>query len=116
MTAYVIAPFAESKQGTYGSLGLAAALLLDLFLMSRLVDRDRSRQRHALGAASTAPVIELVQHERFEPDHGDAEQEVREPRQQRVSPPAVGAPPDGEAPAGELEPAERERAGRGSTI
>jgi uncharacterized BrkB/YihY/UPF0761 family membrane protein len=36
VTAYFIAPFAGNKQGTYGSLGLAAALLLDLFLLSRL--------------------------------------------------------------------------------
>lgn len=35
--AYVIAPQAASKQGTYGSLGMAAALLLGLFLISRLV-------------------------------------------------------------------------------
>ena len=33
---YVIAPLADSKQGTYGSLGLAAALLLDLYLISRV--------------------------------------------------------------------------------
>ena len=37
VTVYLIAPLAGNKQGTYGSLGLAAALLLDLFLMSRLV-------------------------------------------------------------------------------
>ena len=35
--AYFIAPQASSKQGTYGSLGIAAALLLGLFLISRLV-------------------------------------------------------------------------------
>jgi uncharacterized BrkB/YihY/UPF0761 family membrane protein len=35
--AYVIAPQAASKHGTYGSLGIAAALLLGLFLISRLV-------------------------------------------------------------------------------
>lgn len=35
--AYVIAPQAGSKQGTYGSLGIAAALLLALFLLSRLI-------------------------------------------------------------------------------
>ena len=35
--AYVIAPQASSKQGTYGSLGIAAALLLGLDLISRLV-------------------------------------------------------------------------------
>ena len=37
VTAYVLAPYASSKQGTYGSLGIAAALLLGLFLISRLV-------------------------------------------------------------------------------
>jgi uncharacterized BrkB/YihY/UPF0761 family membrane protein len=37
VTAYVIAPQAVSKQGTYGSLGIAAALLLGLYLISRLV-------------------------------------------------------------------------------
>jgi membrane protein len=35
--AYFIAPQAGSKQGTYGSLGIAAALLLGLFLISRLI-------------------------------------------------------------------------------
>ena len=35
--AYFIAPQASSKQGTYGSLGIAAALLLGLYLISRLV-------------------------------------------------------------------------------
>jgi membrane protein len=34
---YVITPFALAKQGTYGALGVAAALLLGLFLISRLV-------------------------------------------------------------------------------
>ena len=37
VTAYVIAPQASSKQGTYGSLGIAAALLLGFYLISRLV-------------------------------------------------------------------------------
>ena len=37
VTAYFIAPQAISKQGTYGSLGIAAALLLGLYLISRLV-------------------------------------------------------------------------------
>jgi uncharacterized BrkB/YihY/UPF0761 family membrane protein len=36
VTVYVIAPQAASKQGTYGALGIAAALLLSLFLISRL--------------------------------------------------------------------------------
>ncbi|HEY1317157.1 MAG TPA: YhjD/YihY/BrkB family envelope integrity protein [Gaiella sp.] len=35
--AYAITPWALAKQGTYGALGLAAALLLSLFLISRLV-------------------------------------------------------------------------------
>jgi uncharacterized BrkB/YihY/UPF0761 family membrane protein len=34
---YVIAPWAITKRGTYGALGAAAALLLGLYLMSRLV-------------------------------------------------------------------------------
>jgi uncharacterized BrkB/YihY/UPF0761 family membrane protein len=37
VTVYFIGPFAANKQGTYGALGLAAALLLELFLLSRLV-------------------------------------------------------------------------------
>jgi uncharacterized BrkB/YihY/UPF0761 family membrane protein len=37
VTAFFIVPDAESKQGTYGSLGLAAALLLGLFFLSRVV-------------------------------------------------------------------------------
>ena len=37
VTAYFIAPYAISKQGTYGALGLAAALLLGLFLLCRLM-------------------------------------------------------------------------------
>jgi uncharacterized BrkB/YihY/UPF0761 family membrane protein len=35
--AYVITPYALAKQGTYGALGVAAALLVGLFLISRLV-------------------------------------------------------------------------------
>jgi uncharacterized BrkB/YihY/UPF0761 family membrane protein len=35
--AYVIAPMALSKQGTYGALGIAAALLLGLFFIGRLM-------------------------------------------------------------------------------
>jgi uncharacterized BrkB/YihY/UPF0761 family membrane protein len=35
--AYVIAPYALAKQGTYGALGIAAGLLVGLFLVSRLV-------------------------------------------------------------------------------
>jgi uncharacterized BrkB/YihY/UPF0761 family membrane protein len=37
VVAYVITPWALAKQGTYGALGLAAALLVCLFLISRLV-------------------------------------------------------------------------------
>jgi uncharacterized BrkB/YihY/UPF0761 family membrane protein len=36
-TAYVLEPWALSKQGTYGALGVAAALLLGLFVFCRLV-------------------------------------------------------------------------------
>jgi len=35
--AYVITPYAIAKQGTYGALGVAAGLLVGLFLISRLV-------------------------------------------------------------------------------
>ena len=34
---YVITPWALAKQGTYGALGVAAALLVGLFLISRLI-------------------------------------------------------------------------------
>jgi uncharacterized BrkB/YihY/UPF0761 family membrane protein len=37
VAAYVIAPWAITKQGTYGALGAAAALLLALFFLSRLI-------------------------------------------------------------------------------
>lgn len=37
VTAYVITPYAVAKEGTYGSLGMAAALLVGLFLVTRLV-------------------------------------------------------------------------------
>jgi uncharacterized BrkB/YihY/UPF0761 family membrane protein len=37
VTAYVIAPMTLSKQGMYGALGMAAALLLGLYLISRLM-------------------------------------------------------------------------------
>jgi uncharacterized BrkB/YihY/UPF0761 family membrane protein len=36
-TAYVLEPWAISKQGTYGALGVAAALLFGIFLFCRLV-------------------------------------------------------------------------------
>lgn len=35
--AYLITPYAVAKQGTYGALGAAAALLVTLFMISRLV-------------------------------------------------------------------------------
>ncbi len=37
ITAYVFGPYALQKQGTYGALGLAAALLLGLFILGRLL-------------------------------------------------------------------------------
>ena len=37
VTAYVLEPYAVAKEGTYGAMGAAAALLLGLFLLSRLV-------------------------------------------------------------------------------
>jgi len=37
VTAYYLVPEAENKQGTYGVLGLAASLLLGLFLFSRIM-------------------------------------------------------------------------------
>ena len=37
VTTYLISPNAESKQGTYGSIGVAAALLLGLFFISRVI-------------------------------------------------------------------------------
>jgi uncharacterized BrkB/YihY/UPF0761 family membrane protein len=36
-TAYVLEPWALNKQGTYGALGAAAALLFAIFLISRLI-------------------------------------------------------------------------------
>jgi uncharacterized BrkB/YihY/UPF0761 family membrane protein len=36
-TAYVLEPWALSKHGTYGALGVAAALLLGLFVLCRLI-------------------------------------------------------------------------------
>jgi membrane protein len=36
VVAYVITPWALAKQGTYGALGVAAALLFGLFLISRV--------------------------------------------------------------------------------
>ena len=37
VTAYYIGPEAGRKQSTYGSLGLAAALLLGLYIIGRLI-------------------------------------------------------------------------------
>jgi uncharacterized BrkB/YihY/UPF0761 family membrane protein len=37
VTVYVIEPWAVAKEGTYGALGVAAALLFGLFLLSRLI-------------------------------------------------------------------------------
>jgi uncharacterized BrkB/YihY/UPF0761 family membrane protein len=37
VAAYLMGPWALSKQGTYGALGIAAALLIALFLVSRLM-------------------------------------------------------------------------------
>jgi uncharacterized BrkB/YihY/UPF0761 family membrane protein len=37
LTAYVLEPYAVAKAGTYGAMGAAAALLLGLFLLSRLI-------------------------------------------------------------------------------
>jgi uncharacterized BrkB/YihY/UPF0761 family membrane protein len=37
VAAYVLEPYAIAKEGTYGAMGAAAALLLGLFLLSRLV-------------------------------------------------------------------------------
>jgi uncharacterized BrkB/YihY/UPF0761 family membrane protein len=37
VAAYAFAPWAASRQGTYGALGIAAALLFGLFLVSRLM-------------------------------------------------------------------------------
>jgi uncharacterized BrkB/YihY/UPF0761 family membrane protein len=39
LAAYVLAPYALNKQGTYGALGLVAALLVGLFVISRLMVR-----------------------------------------------------------------------------
>ena len=37
LAAYLLAPYALAKQGTYGALGLAAALLFGLFIVGRLI-------------------------------------------------------------------------------
>ena len=59
VTAYFIGPQAANKEGTYGALGVAAALLLGLFLLSRLAIASavlnatlwRRRERRAGGVA-----------------------------------------------------------------
>jgi uncharacterized BrkB/YihY/UPF0761 family membrane protein len=35
--AYLLGPYALQKQGTYGALGMAAALLLSLWVLGRLL-------------------------------------------------------------------------------
>ena len=55
LTAYLIAPQASSKQGTYGALGLAAALLLGLYFISEARRCDRRPERDALGATRARP-------------------------------------------------------------
>jgi uncharacterized BrkB/YihY/UPF0761 family membrane protein len=37
VTVYVVAPYSLNKEGTYGALGLAAGLMVGLFLISRLI-------------------------------------------------------------------------------
>ena len=37
LAVYLLAPYALAKQGTYGVLGVAAALLLGLFILGRLI-------------------------------------------------------------------------------
>jgi uncharacterized BrkB/YihY/UPF0761 family membrane protein len=37
LAAYLLAPYALQKQGTYGALGLAAALLLSLWALGRVL-------------------------------------------------------------------------------
>jgi uncharacterized BrkB/YihY/UPF0761 family membrane protein len=54
-TAYVLEPYAVAKQGTYGVLGAAAALLLGLFILCRLV---------VAGAVLNATLWERGQRER----------------------------------------------------
>jgi membrane protein len=67
VAAYFIAPWSLSKQGTYGALGIAAALLFALYVVGRLMvgtavlnatlwDRKlRAAQRSPAETASTAP-------------------------------------------------------------
>jgi uncharacterized BrkB/YihY/UPF0761 family membrane protein len=68
-TTFFIGPSAEAKQGTYGSLGVAAALLLGLFFLSRVIvatavlnatlweRRSRSPEGPASPASGDAPPV-----------------------------------------------------------
>jgi uncharacterized BrkB/YihY/UPF0761 family membrane protein len=57
--AYVITPWALAKEGTYGALGVAAALLVGLFLISRLAVAtavvNATLSERALRSAAGAP-------------------------------------------------------------
>ena len=60
LAAYVLSPYAVAKQGTYGALGAAAALLFGLFVLSRLVVAAAVLnvtlwERHERGARVPAP-------------------------------------------------------------
>ena len=65
--AYLLAPYALAKQGTYGALGIAATLLFSLFLLGRLMVLgaelnatlwERNRRR---GSSSSGSALELGQ-------------------------------------------------------
>src|SRR5262249_58510940 len=69
--AYFITPYALAKQGTYGALGVAAALLVGLFLISRLVvasavlnatiwARQSPPGGSALGRSCVGPPLQLL--------------------------------------------------------
>jgi uncharacterized BrkB/YihY/UPF0761 family membrane protein len=58
LTTYVLGPYALTKQGTYGALGVAAALLLGLYLIGRVIVASAElnatlADRRARTAAST---------------------------------------------------------------
>jgi uncharacterized BrkB/YihY/UPF0761 family membrane protein len=62
LTAYVLEPYAVAKEGTYGAMGAAAALLLGLFLLSRLIVAGALLnatlwERRTRGASGTEPAI-----------------------------------------------------------
>ncbi len=70
VTAYFIAPQVASKEGTYGALGTAAALLLGLFFLSRIMvgsavanatlwDRRESRTASTRVRLADAPELDL---------------------------------------------------------